>query len=144
MFNFFKNKDTKISLRQGRMLMDKALKDFVVPEIKGRGFFGSYPHFRREKNGRYEFLSFQFSLHGGNFVVEAAYVTRENLPLLFRELPFTKLTHAHTSTRRRIPTGSDIQDGFGYSFEKFINENQFEDLAKLVITQLSQLDIFLS
>jgi hypothetical protein len=141
MFGFLKKK--QISLKEGRKFMNKWLKEFVVPEIKQRGFSGSYPHFRRERNGRYEFVSFQFRLHGGSFVVEAAHITRADLPVGYQETPFDKLDHGHTALRRRI-VGTNKIDPSWFSYETFTKESQYEELAKSVVPLLTQLDQYLA
>ena len=53
-----------------RHKMDSALKEITVPFLREQGFKGSYPHFRREKDGNLNLLTFQFSLYGSKFVVE--------------------------------------------------------------------------
>ena len=50
--------------------MDRALKAIVVPELRTRGFTGSFPHFRRIRPDRIDLVSFHFPRRGGQFVVE--------------------------------------------------------------------------
>jgi hypothetical protein len=48
------------------------LKRRVVPELRSRGFKGSFPHFRRPSVRGLDLLTFQFDRNGGGFVVELA------------------------------------------------------------------------
>ena len=50
--------------------MDNAIKEIIIPFLRNKNFKGSYPHFRREKNGQLNLLTFQFSLYSPQFVVE--------------------------------------------------------------------------
>ncbi|MDK9559764.1 DUF4304 domain-containing protein [Marinobacter sp. M216] len=53
-----------------RSAMEASLRTIVVPELRSRGFKGSYPHFRRILENRIDLLTFQFYSSGGSFVVE--------------------------------------------------------------------------
>lgn len=55
-----------------REKMDIAIKEISIPFLRELGFKGSYPHFRREKDGKLNLLTFQFSLYSSRFVVEIA------------------------------------------------------------------------
>lgn len=55
-----------------RAQMTKALTEFFLPELRKRGFKGSFPHFRRVTSQHVHYLSFQFFSSGGSFVVEIA------------------------------------------------------------------------
>ena len=46
--------------------MDRVLKATVIPELRARGFQGSFPHFRRLRPDRIDLLAFQFYRSGGN------------------------------------------------------------------------------
>src|ERR1044071_8731343 len=50
--------------------MISALKEQVVPKLKGLGFRGSFPHFRRRTDRSTDLLTFQFDKWGGGFCVE--------------------------------------------------------------------------
>jgi hypothetical protein len=52
--------------------MNGALRRFVVPLLRQRGFTGSFPHLCRVVNNRIDLLTFQFDKWGGGFVVEVA------------------------------------------------------------------------
>jgi hypothetical protein len=55
-----------------RDAMDATLKALVFPALRGIGFNGSFPHFRRATNDVVELLTFQFDRSGGGFVIEIA------------------------------------------------------------------------
>ena len=48
-----------------RAKVNEQIKTMIVPELRKKGFKGSFPHFRRiYENGRVDFLSFQFNKWG--------------------------------------------------------------------------------
>lgn len=53
-------------------LMRSALGRYTLPQLQKLGFAGRYPHFRREREGCIELLSFQTNSHGGSFTVEVS------------------------------------------------------------------------
>jgi hypothetical protein len=55
-----------------RAALEAALRDVVIPELRQRGFRGSFPHYRRILPTRIDLLTFQFYSAGGSFVVEVA------------------------------------------------------------------------
>jgi len=54
--------------------MKKSLKDLVVPKLRALGFKGSFPHFKRVREGRTHFLSFQFDKFATSFEIFIANV----------------------------------------------------------------------
>src|SRR5438105_72687 len=59
-------------MSESRSKMVATLKELVVPQLRKRGFTGSFPHYRRQRDERIDVLSFQFNRWGGGFVVEVA------------------------------------------------------------------------
>jgi len=59
-------------MSDSRSKMVAKLKELVIPQLKARGFSGSFPHFRRFQENKIDVLTFQFSRWGGSFVVEVA------------------------------------------------------------------------
>jgi Domain of unknown function (DUF4304) len=57
-------------MSQSRDEMIDALKRKVVSVLRELGFKGSFPHFRRTSANQVQLLTFQFSMGGGQFVVE--------------------------------------------------------------------------
>ncbi len=140
-FNLFKKRSTNISLDEGRKIIIKKLKEIIVPKIKGMGFEGSFPHFRRINANKYEFLSFQFNKYGGSFVLEVGSGTKEDLPVFARDLPFEKLNYSYVGRRRRIQP-DDLEKDFWFSYGNFTKDEQFENLARLVISVLPKAEEF--
>ena len=87
-------------------LMRAALRRFTIPLLRERGFTGTYPHFRREKENCIELLSFQTNAWGGAFTVEVSAVfpgsSDTNYPLAGGKNPET-LTAFDTNRRHRLP-----------------------------------------
>jgi hypothetical protein len=50
--------------------MSQALKDVIVPVLRGRGFTGSFPYFRRRRQEGVDLFAFQFDRRGGGFIIE--------------------------------------------------------------------------
>src|SRR5687768_16724922 len=89
-----------------RALMTKALQDKLVPELRARGFKGSLPHFRRPLPDRLDFLTVQFNLAGGSFVVEIAKCGPSGKEEGYgSEFPLAKLNVQYFRDRLRL--GSD-------------------------------------
>ncbi len=58
--------------------MDQELKSIFVPELRKRGFTGSYPHFRRKsQDASYDVLSIQFSMAKPAFTIEVGSIDAE-------------------------------------------------------------------
>lgn len=53
-----------------RDAMINSLKNTVIPELREKGFKGSFPHFYRKTEERADLLMFQFSMWGGVLYVE--------------------------------------------------------------------------
>lgn len=56
----------------GRAEVLKALRRRLSPKLRGLGFRGSPPHYRRVLPDRVDLVSVQFDRHGGRFCVEVA------------------------------------------------------------------------
>jgi hypothetical protein len=50
--------------------MNSALNAHFVPALRQRGFKGSLPHLRRQRESRVDLVTIQYDRHGGGFVVE--------------------------------------------------------------------------
>jgi len=55
--------------------MQKAIKHFIVPQIRALGFKGSLPHFRRRVGTEHQMLMIFFNKYGGSFYIEAGRIT---------------------------------------------------------------------
>lgn len=129
---------------KGKPNMINALKAFVVPEIKALGFSGRFPHFRRERESKFEFLSFQFNRHGGSFILECGSILSQDLPEFASGIPFDKLNYGYTHPNNRLrikPDGATRED-FWFNYSVFTQEGQFEELAKSLVPLLLKVDQF--
>lgn len=61
-----------MSWRRDSEEMRRLLKDIVVPNLRARGFKGSFPHFTRSHPTRLDLLSFQFSQFGPDLYIDVA------------------------------------------------------------------------
>ncbi len=97
--------------------MNAELKATVIPILRGMGFKGSMPHFRRRHADRIDMLTFQFDQGGGGFVVEIAKCGPDGCTMPWGEqVPPNKATAHHVSAPRpRLrPSGADEDHWFRY------------------------------
>ena len=100
-----------------RTLMEKALKEVVVPKLRKLGFKGSLPHFRRLRENQLDLLSFQYYSAGGSFVVEIAKAPPEGITTSWGKfIPPDKANVTWVNERLRL--GSEPEKGVNdYWFE---------------------------
>jgi len=99
--------------------MTSALKRIVVPDLRRRGFTGSFPHFRRIGETRIDLLTFQFDKWGGGFVAELSKCGLEGVTLPWGEkIPPRKVTarDLHPEDRFRLGSGGPGADHW-YRFD---------------------------
>ena len=87
----------------------KVLQAIVVPNLRKRGFKGSFPNFRRPTPRHLDLLTFQFDKYGGGFVVVLAAGPIEGLTTYWGEF---------------IPPGKLIPSYLGQSFRLGGNEQK--------------------
>jgi len=112
--------------------IDAALKKFVIPALRERGFTGSFPHFRRVKED-VDLLTFQFDRNGGGFVIETAKGKKEGFTTHFgKHIPANKLTawDLHPNQRKRLRPGAD---GSTDSWFRYDAENDYESVARAAL-----------
>lgn len=120
--------------KEKRKRMDNAIKKIAIPFLRNEKFKGSYPHFRREKNGQLNLLTFQFSLYSPQFVVEISNCPIGGMTTSYgKELKQTQCRVQYMSNRLRI--GSLISEtDYWYDFDKQpVFGNVFDKRAKEVI-----------
>lgn len=101
-----------------RTLMEKALKEIVVPRLRQIGFKGSLPHFRRVREKQLDLLSFQYYSAGGSFVVEIAKAPAEGITTRWGKfIPPDKANVTWVNERLRL--GSEPTKGIGDHWFKF-------------------------
>src|SRR6185369_5808507 len=97
-------------MTEHRQLMERALREVLLPRLREKGFNGSFPHFRRKLADRVDYLSVQFNSAGGSFVVEVVAAPSDGKPLRFgRDLPVEKLNVTYFKDRLRL--GSRPEEG---------------------------------
>ena len=83
--------------------MMSAIKSIFVPELRGQGFKGSFPHFYRTGPTRTDFLTVQFNSAGGSFVVEIAKCGPNGIGSgHWKDLPVSKLNVQYFAERLRL------------------------------------------
>lgn len=98
-----------MSKHPARMALETALREVVVPDLRERGFKGSFPHFRRILDTRIDLLTFQFYSSGGSFVVEISQCGPEGVSHSWKDVPPGKVTAWDMGRRLRL--GSDPAAG---------------------------------
>lgn len=132
------------SIKDKRDMMSKSLKGIVVPEITLLGFSGIFPHFRRIINNKYEFISFQFNLRGGSFIVETSFIDPSSLSSFWKVQPFEKLNYANAKSEDRLRLKpDDAAEDYWYNYESFNENEQFDNLSRHVKSLLYKVDTFL-
>lgn len=93
-----------------RSKADEALKSVVVPDLRVRGFKGTYPNFFRDRGGHVDLLTFQFKSSGGSFVCEISFADRERSNVtIYKNTEPKKLRTNQTRVRLRL--GSTPEQG---------------------------------
>ncbi|WP_339210238.1 DUF4304 domain-containing protein [Aeribacillus sp. FSL K6-8210] len=121
--------------------MVSALKKIVVPELRNRGFKGSFPHFRKKEGQLGYLLSFQFDKWGGGFILEVgvARVNGEGNVIVDGIVrPFQKMNAFHLNNRFRIMNNKNgDKDWFKFDNEnKNLEKTEFIRIAKNVLPYL--------
>ena len=129
-------------MNKDRQLMNAAIKELVIPELRERGFKGAFPHFRRIASDFIHLLTFQFDRYGGGFVIEIAKAPNEPFVTGWGKVIEQKKLRAHDlSERVRIhPKGrlenSSTDDWFRYDKKLFFQKNIYLIVAKQVLKNL--------
>ena len=113
--------------------MRRILRVSVVPELRSRGFKGSFPHFRRICPDRIDLLTFQFSQFGPDLYIEvgscpsngATHADGSHTP------PSKVCTHHAGYFRRRIGPQPSVD------FGKAIDASKSGELASLVLRAIT-------
>ena len=120
--------------KEKRKRMDQAIKEIIILFLRVEKFKGSYPHFRREKNGQLNLMTFQFSLYSPQFVVEIANCSPDGMITSFgKELNPAQCRVNHMGNRLRIGSLKSGTD-YWYDFDKQpLFGNIFEKRAREVL-----------
>jgi hypothetical protein len=117
-----------------REKMDSALKEITIPFLREQGLKGSYPHFRREKDGNLKLLTFQFSLSSSRFVVEISNCPPEGFTTIWgKYLKPSECRTSYMSYRFRIGSEKNNTE-YWYDFtEEPLFGNIYSKRAKEII-----------
>jgi hypothetical protein len=119
-----------------RAVIERAIKEQCVPELRRVGFKGSFPDFYRDTEGFVALVNFQFYSSGGSFCVNLSYADPNRSNIYFRpETPVRNLTVSQGRDRRRLgAVQGDRWFSFGRtSMGEFRGEPiRPEELTKLV------------
>jgi hypothetical protein len=74
------------------------------------GFGGSFPHFRRTRGRQIDLLTFQFSMFGGQFVVEIGKFPATGHMLAGKLIPPAEVRMRHLLDRKRLGSTEEIVD----------------------------------
>ena len=105
-------------MKTDRKIIEKELKEQVVPYLRESGFKGSFPDFYREKDGFVSLVNFQFYSSGGSFCINISYAEPSRDNVSFRsETAVKNLKVSQTKERARL--GADYLKGDNwFSFGK--------------------------
>lgn len=131
----------KETLSEERSRMIQSLKTIVVPELRRRGFVGSFPHFRRAADVAIHLLTFQFDKWGGGFVAEIAVCPPTGAFLGNGEhIPPSKVTAHSVSRRLRLGAADEGRDHwFRYDGAlRRLTKSRFDKAAQQVLVLLDE------
>ena len=100
-------------------IMKKHLEEKVIRPLKNCGFVGKYPHFRKEKDGCIELISFQSNKYGNSFTVELSVIFPDNKEKNFNsdcDLNVNEITVFKTNERCRL---KGMYDGWFYTCDLY-------------------------
>jgi hypothetical protein len=116
----------QMSLSRDRMIAE--LKQIVMPELRSLGFKGTFPHFRRTTDDQVELLTFQFSMGGGQFVVEIGKFPSTGYELYGKLIPAAEVKMSHLLRRLRLGASDEATDHW-FHFE----EGNCDEVAASII-----------
>jgi hypothetical protein len=115
--------------------MNVALQRILVADLRGRGFRGSLPHFRRIGSDRIDLLTVQFNRRGGSFVIEIAQCPPSGVTMYWGEkVPPKKVSAWDVDDRHRLGSPAPGQDGRWFQF----NNAAAEEVVRSVLPYLEE------
>jgi hypothetical protein len=122
------------------------LKELVVPQLRKRGFTGSFPHFRQRKENQINVLTFQFSRSGGSFVVEAASWPADGVVLhAGQRIGPDEVKAHHLYPRLRLGSSPPEADDHSFDFESATyGESIYQIMAEEVLMCIPQAERYWS
>lgn len=127
--------------------MQRALQTRAVPQLRERGFRGSFPHFRRVGSVQTDLLTFQFNKWGHSFIIELGRTTGGPYQDAKGQIiPATELStwNLALQDRARLHAGRsarcELWFTFGPSLRWWRNPRRFDRTADQVVALLQQAD----
>jgi Domain of unknown function (DUF4304) len=119
--------------------MDNALKEYLVPALRERGFKGSYPHFRRLLQDRVDLLTIQFDKNGGGFVVEISRCGVEGITTHWgKHVPAAKVTAWDLRADKRLRL--KLKEGAGTDAWFRFESGEYRQVAEQILSRLVDAD----
>lgn len=107
-------------MSQSRDEMIAELKLVAVPVLRELGFKGSFPNFRRNCANQVDLLTFQFSMAGGQFVIEIGKFPSAGYELYGKLIPPADVKMRHLLRRLRLGAKDESSDHwFNYDAGKY-------------------------
>jgi len=112
-----------------------ALKDKVIPILRAEGFTGTFPYYYRQNKNRADFISFVFSVYGGNFRLTVGHYPTTD----FRKSPKPKSEGPKEKIQTTIVFDQilklETQDKKGpmalvREYEKTLDQNVYDEAAE--------------
>lgn len=123
-------------MSETRKKMNLALKEYVIPELRERGFKGCFPHFCRLKEDQTDLLTFQFSRWGGEFVVEVAIGPSEPFVAHWgKRIEPKKMTAHNIGDRLRLGPKKEGECDYWFKYEG-LGKKSYKKVSKMVITHI--------
>jgi hypothetical protein len=119
-----------------RTEINATLKAIVIFGLREMGFTGSYPHLRREHDGAFDLMTFQFNKYGGSLTVEIARCLPSGIDVPSGgHIPASKANaySRHPNYRRRLGAYSDDRNDCWFIFA----DQDAHAVARLVLKRLS-------
>ena len=118
-------------MSQSKDEMVAELKRVAVPVLRELGFKGTFPHFRRVGERQIDLLTFQFSLYGGQFVVEIGKFPPQGYELYDEVIPAAKVKMRHLLRRLRLGAKNENGDHW-FKFESGDYAHVAESVAPFI------------
>jgi len=117
--------------------MDAAIKAIIIPHLRELGFKGSAPHFRRDRDGACDVLTFDFFKAGGNFCIEIGRIVSGGFISHGRQIEPKgyKTSYIKPSERHRL--GSVLTANYGDHWFDF-GDRDPADVAHWVLGELAR------
>ncbi|WP_457362513.1 DUF4304 domain-containing protein [Pseudomonas sp. TE3610] len=127
------------SSNENRKHMDAALNAHLVPVLRGLGFKGSLPNFRRITAHQVDLLSVQHDKWGGGFVIEVAVSPPEGVVMAWgKSVPANKVLPKHLHPNRRMRLGPKALCDLWFRYDtQGDDKGRFTDVAREVLPYLT-------